>query len=98
MTSQYPKTGLNNLGGPSGSDYNDWLIEGDYPHQLQTSARSTLRFIANITDVTKMHTMFCEGLAAALAWRSAKSSRNPPQSSAPFPRSTKSWTPRSRHG
>jgi hypothetical protein len=63
LCSQQPKTGVNNLGGPSGKDYNDWLIEGNL---LVSSDSGPLpfRFITNFTDVARMHTMFCEGLAA----------------------------------
>jgi hypothetical protein len=59
---QNPKPGMPWLGGPSGVDYDDWLIEGRY---LITSDSGpiALRFVANMTDVSKMHTMFCEGLS-----------------------------------
>lgn len=62
---QTPKAGSDFLGGPSGVQFNDWQFEGDY---LVSSYSSpvTLRFVADITDVTKMHTMFCEGLAARI--------------------------------
>lgn len=65
--SQNPKPGLNNLGGPSGVDFDDWLIEGDF---LISSDVGPIhfRFIANITDVARMHTMFCEGLAARIGF------------------------------
>lgn len=64
---QNPKTGVNNLGGPSGSAYTDWLVEGDY---LISSDPGPLpiRFITNFTDVARMHTMFCEGLAARIGF------------------------------
>jgi len=50
------------VGGPSGIYYDDWLIEGDY---LTSSATGPIiiRFVASVTDVSKMHTMFCEGVA-----------------------------------
>lgn len=63
---QNPKIGANTmLGGPSGITYNDWQFEGDY---LVTSDVGTInfRFVADVTDVTKMDDMFCEGLAARL--------------------------------
>lgn len=63
---QNPKIGANTaLGGPSGITYNDWQFEGDY---LVTSDVGPInfRFVADVTDVTKMDDMFCEGLAARL--------------------------------
>jgi hypothetical protein len=64
QATQNPKPGIPALGGPSGVGYNDWSVEGDY---LITSDMSVvLRFVANVTDVSRMHTMFCEGLAARI--------------------------------
>jgi len=65
QTSQNPKPGINNLGGPSGSGYLDWLVEGKYLISSDVGP-IPFRFIANITDVARMHTMFCEGLAARI--------------------------------
>jgi hypothetical protein len=65
LAPQNPKPGIGALGGPTGNAYDDWLLESGY----LTSADSgpiTLRFVADLTDVTKMHTMFCEGLAARI--------------------------------
>lgn len=59
---QNPKTGLIPLGGPSGTYYDDWTIEGRFLISAETGP-IPLRFVANITDVSKMHTMFCEGLS-----------------------------------
>lgn len=63
---QNPKNGVAALGGPSGVSYDDWLIEGNYLITAETGP-IRLRFVANITDVSRMHTMFCEGLAARVA-------------------------------
>jgi hypothetical protein len=59
---QNPKKGIPYLGGPSGVAYDDFLIEGKF---LSTGNKGPLvfRFVADITDVTKMHSMFCEGVA-----------------------------------
>lgn len=59
---QNPKKGVPYLGGPSGVAFDDWLIEGPY---LTTWYHGNIvfRFVADITDVSKMHTMFCEGIA-----------------------------------
>lgn len=59
---QNPKTGLIPLGGPSGTYYDDWTIEGRFLISAETGP-IPLRFVANITDVSKMNTVFCEGLA-----------------------------------
>lgn len=64
--SQNPKSGVTSwLGGPSGITYNDWVLENGF---LLTSDTGPLpyRFVANITDVTRMDPMFCEGLAARM--------------------------------
>ncbi len=64
--SQYPKSGVTTwLGGPSGITYNDWVLENGY---LLTSDTGPIpyRFVANVTDVSRMDAMFCEGLAARI--------------------------------
>jgi hypothetical protein len=66
LCAQNPKTGLNNLGGPSGNPYNDWLIEAGYLISADVGA-IPLRFVADFTDVGRMRAMFCEALAARLA-------------------------------
>ncbi len=63
---QNPKMGLNTVGGPTGSPYDDWLFEGSYLISGDSGPIS-LRFIANITDVARMHTNFCELLACDIA-------------------------------
>jgi hypothetical protein len=68
---QDPKAGsMSWLGAPSGRQYEDWNIEGNY---LVTSTGVTqnlgviiLRFVADVTDVTAMNDMFCEGLGARI--------------------------------
>jgi hypothetical protein len=64
ITSQVDKDGPSVLGGPSGYTQNDYVIEGDFLISWQFTV--TLRFITNFTDVARMHTMFCEGLAARI--------------------------------
>jgi hypothetical protein len=64
LAPQNPKPGIPALGGPSGIGYSDWLVESDYLITADSSV--TLRFVADITDVSRMHTMFCEGLAARI--------------------------------
>lgn len=66
LASQIPKAGIGALGGPTGVTYSDWLIESGYLTTMRNGAIA-FRFVANITDVNKMHTMFCEGLAARIA-------------------------------
>lgn len=63
---QNPKPGLSPVGGPSGVVYDDWLIEGGFLTSRETGPL-LLRFVANITDVRRMHALFCEGLAARIA-------------------------------
>lgn len=63
---QNPKIGPGAVGGPTGIAYDDWLIEGGYLITREVDP-IPLRFIANITDVSRMETLFCEGLAALIA-------------------------------
>lgn len=68
LAHQDPKAGsVSFLGAPSGQGYNDWLLEGDFIVSVDTSP-IVLRFIADIQDVTAMDDMFCEGLAARMAF------------------------------
>jgi hypothetical protein len=62
---QNPKPGLNLLGGPTGSTYDDWLLEREYIITSDTGP-IPLRFVADMQDVTRMDPMFCEGLAARI--------------------------------
>ena len=66
LAMQYPKTPVSWLGGPSGVTYNDWNLENGYLVSSDCGPIS-LRFVANVTDVRRMHAMFCEALAAKIA-------------------------------
>lgn len=64
---QDPKAGSNSyLGAPTGLAYNDWLFEGDYLVSSETGV-IVFRFVADVTDVSAMDDMFCEGLACRIA-------------------------------
>ena len=54
------------LGSPAGPWPEDWEFEGAYivSHEISPIM---LRFIADVVDVSTMHPMFCEGLAARIA-------------------------------
>lgn len=65
--SQNPKAGVTQyLGAPTGIIYNDWVLENGF---LLTNDTGPIayRFVANVTDVSRMDPMFCEGLAARVA-------------------------------
>lgn len=64
--SQNPKPGLNPLGGPAGTTYDDWIIERGFLTSAQAGP-FPFRFVANFTDVARMDAQFCEGLAARVA-------------------------------
>lgn len=62
-----PKGGMfGYLGANSGSRPDDWVEEGNLI-VTGDAGPIMLRFIANLTDVTKMTSLFCEGLSARLA-------------------------------
>lgn len=64
---QDPKAGaVSYLGAPSGRQYDDWEIQDGF---LISNFPSTivLRFIADVTQVAVMDSMFCEGLACRVA-------------------------------
>jgi hypothetical protein len=64
--SQNPGAGVVSwLGGPSGFVYSDWAFENGFL-LTQDSGPIPYRFVADVTDVTKMDPMFCEGLAARI--------------------------------
>ena len=64
---QDPKAGsVSYLGAPSGASYSDWEIEGKFITSLESTA-IVFRFGADVTDVTAMDDMFCEGLACRIA-------------------------------
>jgi hypothetical protein len=64
---QNPKAGLSVVGGPIDPGYNDWLIESGFLISAETGP-IVLRFVGDVTDVRKMHSMFCEGLAARVGF------------------------------
>ena len=59
------------LGAPSGLDYNDWEMEGDYIISSETTA-ILVRFVADLVDVSKMDDMFCEGLACRMGFETCE--------------------------
>jgi len=64
---QDPKAGSNSyLGAPSGLVYDDWEYESGFIVSSQNSP-IVLRFVSDMSDVTLMDDMFCEGLAARIA-------------------------------
>jgi hypothetical protein len=65
---QDPKAGsMSFLGAPSGMQYSQWNVEGDYIVSEIDSKPMVLRFVADITRVKDMEDMFCRGLAATIA-------------------------------
>lgn len=64
---QDPKAGsVSFLGAPSGRMYDDWDLTGPYI-VTRDSFPIALRFVADVSDVTTMDDMFCEGFAARVA-------------------------------
>jgi hypothetical protein len=64
---QDPKAGSTSyLGAPSGMHYEDWEYENG-AIVTRDSNPIILRFTANVSDVTLMDPMFCEGLACRVA-------------------------------
>lgn len=64
---QQPKAGsVSYLGAPSGLGYTDWEYNGNYLISREVYP-IPFRFGADITDVTTMDPMFCEGLACRIA-------------------------------
>lgn len=63
---QDPKAGSTNpLGAPTELAYRDWLYEGPYLISSEVGP-IVFRFVADITDVTMMDDMFCEGLGCRI--------------------------------
>lgn len=60
-----PKVGTPALGAPAYNQADDWVIEGAYIVSGDFGPL-LLRYVADITDVTQMDAMFCEGLAACV--------------------------------
>jgi hypothetical protein len=54
------------LGAPGGLTYSDWVFENGFLTSRESNV-ILLRFIADMTNVTKFDDMFCEGLAARIA-------------------------------
>lgn len=67
LAPQNPKPGINWLGGPSGNGFKDWLMEGEYIISGEAGP-IPLRFVADFTDVARMDALFCEGVAAGIAF------------------------------
>lgn len=64
---QMPKAGSTSaLGAPGGLAYTDWEYDGNYIVSASISP-IVLRFVADVTKVSAMHDMFCEGLACRIA-------------------------------
>jgi hypothetical protein len=63
---QNPKVPTAALGGPRGYQYDDWEMDGNYIVS-DSCDPITLRFVADITKVSAMDPMFCEGLACRIA-------------------------------
>lgn len=63
---QDPKRGTPSLGRPSGLTYDDWLIE--HPFLISTDTLIVLCFVADITDVAKMTTPFCQVVPVRIAF------------------------------
>lgn len=65
--SQNPKVpGGSALGGPSGVVVNDWVYEGNFIISSDTGP-IIFRFVADVTKVSDMDDMFCEGLGERMA-------------------------------
>ena len=63
-----PKMGsISYLGAESGLPYDDWRFIGNYLISRDTTP-IILYYVADVIDVTLMHPMFCEGLAARMAF------------------------------
>jgi hypothetical protein len=64
---QNPGAGVTTwLGGPTGIMFSDWVFENGYLLASNNDVVN-LRFVANVSDVSRMDPMFCEGLAARIA-------------------------------
>lgn len=62
-----PKAGAQTLwGSPTGRSYRDWVFGDDFFTSRETGP-ILFRFVADITTVTSMDPMFCEGFACRLA-------------------------------
>lgn len=72
MAQQNPKNGVYSfLGAPTGNYMKDWVLEGDF--LLSQFDRAILfRFVADVVNVREMDDMFCEGLAARMAYETCE--------------------------
>jgi hypothetical protein len=67
MAPQDPKAAsMTRLNTSAGMAYNDWEIEEPYLYTDDASP-FVMRFVADFTDVSRMHPLFCEVWAARLA-------------------------------
>lgn len=63
-----PKAGSSSqLGAPSGLAYDDWNYDNDYIISSEVGPL-LVSFVADLTNVAKFHDLFCEGLAARIAY------------------------------
>lgn len=66
------KAGINSfLGAPSGYMQNDWQYEGNFMLS-QTAVPIVFPFVADVTKVSEMDDMFCEGLAARIGYETCE--------------------------
>lgn len=65
-------TGLSVLGGPRGITYSTWMLEGRFITAPYTVGVISVRFVADLIDVTQMDPMFCEGLGLRLGLEGAE--------------------------
>ena len=71
-TYQDPKVAGSSVNATSGGlQFSDWQFEGDYIISASTTAL-LLRFVADVQDVTAMDDLFCEGLAARMAFETCE--------------------------
>ena len=59
------------LGADITPNNDDWVIEGDYAISA-TQNTVMMRFVGDVIDVYDMDAMFCEGLAAEMAWNACE--------------------------
>lgn len=69
---QSPKQGsYSPLGAPAYAGYLDWEFEGDYVITGDIGP-IVFKFVADVTEVTKMDDMFCEGLGARIGFETCE--------------------------
>lgn len=69
---QNPKAGaVSFLGSPGADHYRDWEFENGV-FTTMDSTPVVFRFVGDVTDVPKMDDMFCEGLAARIAFETCE--------------------------